>query len=126
VVNNVTDRQLVSSCQRTLGTGFIDHEAALVGMHNRVYVWVGGDMGSATSPNDPVFYLNHFNVDRFWVAWLVNEGRICVPSQSESAELAMHRLDDPMYSILMRQPITTTQMLDVSEFYTYDVLPSIA
>ena len=45
------------------------------GMHNRVHVWFGGDMGPDTSPNDPVFYLNHCNVDRIWEAWRVERGR---------------------------------------------------
>jgi tyrosinase len=83
-------------------------------------------MAPATSPNDPVFYLNHCNVDRVWEAWLVNQGRTYVPSQSESAQLAMHRLNDPMYSILISQPTTPAQMLDVSQLYTYDLLPSTA
>jgi len=30
--------------------------------------------GTGHSPNDPVFYLNHCNVDRIWEAWLVNQG----------------------------------------------------
>lgn len=38
-------------------------------LHNRVHVWVGGDMGPGTSPNDPVFYLHHCNVDRIWALW---------------------------------------------------------
>jgi tyrosinase len=96
------------------------------GMHNQVHVWIGGDMGPATSPNDPVFYLNHCNVDRIWEAWLVDQGRTYVPSQSESAQLATHRLNDPMYSILISQPTTPAQMLDVSQFYSYDLLPSTA
>jgi tyrosinase len=96
------------------------------GLHNRVHVWVGGDMLPSSSPNDPVFYLNHCNVDRIWEAWLVNQGRTYVPSQSESPQLAMHRLNDPMYSILISQPTTPAQMLDVSQFYTYDLLPSTA
>jgi tyrosinase len=95
-------------------------------MHNQVHVWIGGDMGPATSPNDPVFYLNHCNVDRIWEAWLVSQGRTYVPAQSESAQLAMHRLNDPMYSILISQATTPAQMLDVSQFYTYDLLPSTA
>jgi tyrosinase len=95
------------------------------GMHNRVHVWVGGDMGPATSPNDPVFYLNQCNVDRIWESWLVTNGRTYVPSQSESADLNMHRLNDPMYSILIQQSVTPAQMLDVSQFYSYDVLPSV-
>jgi len=38
-------------------------------MHNRVHVWIGGSMLPMTSPNDPVFYLNHCNEDRLWAAW---------------------------------------------------------
>jgi hypothetical protein len=59
--------------------------------------------------------------------WLIFEaGALAKPSQSESAQLAMHRLNDPMYSILISQPTTPAQMLDVSHFYTYDLLPSTA
>lgn len=39
------------------------------GLHNRVHVWVGGSMLINTSPNDPVFFLNHCNVDRIWAIW---------------------------------------------------------
>jgi tyrosinase len=39
------------------------------GMHNRVHVWVGGSMLPMSSPNDPVFFLNHCNVDRIWASW---------------------------------------------------------
>jgi tyrosinase len=39
------------------------------GVHDRVHEWVGGDMRTGTSPNDPVFYLHHANVDRIWAAW---------------------------------------------------------
>lgn len=42
-------------------------------LHNRVHVWVGGDMLPSSSPNDPVFYLNHCNVDRIWEAWLTRQ-----------------------------------------------------
>lgn len=38
-------------------------------LHNRVHIWVGGDMGPGTSPNDPVFWLHHCNVDRLWARW---------------------------------------------------------
>ena len=31
--------------------------ATAPGLHNRVHVWVGGDMLPSSSPNDPVFYL---------------------------------------------------------------------
>lgn len=38
-------------------------------LHNFVHVLVGGNMGGATSPNDPVFYLHHNMVDRVWAWW---------------------------------------------------------
>jgi tyrosinase len=38
-------------------------------LHNRVHVWVGGSMLINTSPNDPVFFVNHCNVDRIWALW---------------------------------------------------------
>ena len=39
------------------------------GLHNRIHGWVGGSMGPGTSPNDPVFFLHHCNVDRIWSQW---------------------------------------------------------
>jgi len=87
-------------------------------------VWVGGDMLFSSSPNDPVFYLNHCNVDRIWASWLNQFGATYVPDQSESDDLQGHRIDDAMYSLLTdpSNPITPGQMLDVQDFYSYDVL----
>ena len=90
-------------------------------LHNRVHVWVGGDMLPSSSPNDPVFYLNHCNVDRVWQAWLAQRGQVYVPAQTESNALRGHRIDDAMHA-LISQAMTPRQMLDVSEFYTYDSL----
>lgn len=86
-------------------------------MHNQVHVWVGGDMGPATSRNDPVFYLNHCIVDRIWEAWLVNQGRLCaepigISPVDHTPAKRRH------VSILIQQPITPAQMLDVSQFYS--------
>lgn len=93
------------------------------GLHNQVHVWVGGDMGPATSPNDPVFYLNHCNVDRVWEAWMRDRGRVYVPDQSASDDLELHRINDPLYSILITQPVTPADLLDASGFYSYEKLP---
>jgi tyrosinase len=37
--------------------------------HGDVHVAVGGEMGTARSPADPVFWLHHANVDRIWARW---------------------------------------------------------
>jgi tyrosinase len=38
-------------------------------IHNIVHVWIGGSAGTASSPNDPAFFLLHCNVDRLWAEW---------------------------------------------------------
>ena len=46
--------------------------APQVGMHNLVHCWVAGNNGTmnpASSPNDPVFFLHHSNIDRLWAVW---------------------------------------------------------
>lgn len=55
--------------------------SARVTLHNLVHPWVGGVVAAgdsparlgtmilSTSPNDPVFFLHHANVDRLWEIW---------------------------------------------------------
>ena len=61
-------------------------EAAEVDLHNRVHRWVGGfwesdgalaggTMMQMASPNDPVFWLHHCNLDRLWAAWQMMHSR---------------------------------------------------
>ena len=88
-------------------------------LHNRVHVWIGGDMGPRTSPNDPAFFLNHCNVDRIWEAWMGQQGRTYRPLDNEGP--AGHRINDTMFAIL-GQAFTPGQVLDVSASYTYDNL----
>ena len=91
------------------------------GMHNRVHVWVGGDMSPASSPNDPVFFLNHCNVDRIWEAWMQQRGRVYVPDQSAPKSLKGHRIDDQLSSLI--SPSTTpAAVLDATAQYEYDSL----
>ena len=44
------------------------------GMHDGVHAWVGGDMRTGTSPNDPLFWLHHANIDRIWGGWQTRHG----------------------------------------------------
>ena len=39
------------------------------GAHNQVHVYVGGTMEEMYSPADPVFWLNHAEIDRIWSIW---------------------------------------------------------
>jgi len=90
-------------------------------LHNRVHVWVGGDMLPSSSPNDPVFYINHCNVDRIWEAWLTKHGRSYLPPQSAPAFLKGHRINDQMSSLLSA-PMKPADVLDMTSIYVYDSL----
>jgi len=38
--------------------------------HGGVHVWIGGDMGVVpTAARDPIFWLHHGNIDRYWAGW---------------------------------------------------------
>jgi len=93
-------------------------------LHNRVHVWVGGDMAPGTSPNDPVFYLNHCNVDRLWEAWMARRGRVYRPRAADPGAPQGHRLDDIMMTLL-GQPLRPSDVLDPSPWYTYDNLNAV-
>ncbi|KAE8220046.1 hypothetical protein CF319_g6368 [Tilletia indica] len=44
------------------------------GPHSAIHQTVGGDMRQAYSPNEPIFFLHHANIDRLWWNWQ-NEGK---------------------------------------------------
>jgi tyrosinase len=95
------------------------------GLHNQVHNWVGGDMMLASSPNDPVFFLHHCNVDRIWEGWMSRHGRVYQPDMSAAGAPVGHRLDDPILSPILPgiTVATPATVLDVSAVYTFDVVP---
>jgi tyrosinase len=50
--------------------------------HNPVHNLIGGIMASMQSPQDPIFYLHHANVDRLWHAWALPDGKGMPPSSN--------------------------------------------
>lgn len=42
------------------------------GTHFPGHNWIGETMGGGRSPDDPLFYLHHCNVDRIWAIWQLN------------------------------------------------------
>jgi tyrosinase len=92
-------------------------------LHNRVHVWVGGDMGPGSSPNDPVFFLNHCLVDKLWDTWQqASASHTYAPTGQSTAgdPLLGHRAGDLIYSILTRNQPQIAAIQDVSGFYVYD------
>lgn len=37
--------------------------------HGAVHTYIGGDMMPSSSPNDPLFFLHHAQIDRMWAQW---------------------------------------------------------
>ena len=56
-----------------------NHPSGRSELHNRVHEWVGGSMLGAASPNDPLFWLLHSNIDRIWGQWQDQTGGEYVP-----------------------------------------------
>lgn len=44
-------------------------------LHNRVHLWVGGNMTPMTSPDDPVFFLHHCFIDKVWADWQAEQAK---------------------------------------------------
>jgi hypothetical protein len=44
-------------------------QSRLETVHNYVHAAVGGQMKTASSPHDPIFFLHHANIDRIWSRW---------------------------------------------------------
>ncbi len=111
-----------SSTMRDVIEGWRPHPP---GMHNRVHVWIGGDMAPASSPNDPVFFLNHCNVDRLWAAWQQKHpDSPYLPGSSAPASLKSHRLSDKLFSVFSNAP-KISNMIDIADVYTYDTVADV-
>lgn len=39
------------------------------GPHGAIHSGIGGDMSPSTSPNDPIFFIHHTQIDRLWWLW---------------------------------------------------------
>jgi len=99
-------------------------ETGPVHLHNTVHVFVGGDMGPGTSPNDPVFFLHHCNIDRIWALWqYANPGSGYTPVNNGPAG---HNLTDQMQFLTSADP-TPERSLDYRRTlgYIYDTDPPL-
>ena len=76
-----------------------------------------------TSPNDPVFWLHHANIDRLWSIWGARHGNAYAPT---TTNLHGQGLDDPMWP--WRQSgyfVSPRSVLDITPMgYAYDGGPA--
>ena len=90
--------------------------------HGSPHIWVGGAMGLPTSPNDPVFFLHHANVDRWWDEWIERNQnnpnfRPYRPLEGDPDSAGLD-INDPLYNFgnVSPEQLLATEPLG----YTYD------
>jgi hypothetical protein len=93
-------------------------------LHNRVHIWIGGDMGPGTSPNDPVFFLHHCNIDHLWARW--QYAHPAAPYAPAANGPPGHNLNDTMQFLTSANP-TPANSLDYRRTlgYIYDTDPPL-
>jgi tyrosinase len=84
--------------------------------HNDVHNLIGGWMPTMQSPQDPIFWLHHGNIDRLWAAWVAADQGRQVPPSSDS--YWQGSLNYGPSGTLTRLSVITTQAMG----YTYDNL----
>ncbi|MEI8052656.1 MAG: tyrosinase family protein [Bacteroidota bacterium] len=104
-------------------------------MHNVVHLYVGGvfplagggygegNMAQNTSPNDPVFWIHHANIDRIWTGWMNRHGRVYLPENNGPMQSNLNDVMEP-FSFRTDGKNTPKSMLYETDLgYRYDVLP---
>ena len=63
----------IRSLDANTSLDYTQFTALLESYHNTVHGWVGGTMNNIlVSPADPLFWMNHAEIDRIWAAWQAN------------------------------------------------------
>jgi tyrosinase len=97
-------------------------------LHNLVHRWVNGTMFLMASPNDPVFWLHHANVDRLWGDWQRQHPSVCPYSPTFGSVVGHNLYDQMIFNAMPPSPwadlSTPSMMLDHHALgYTYDSDP---
>ncbi|MEO3973797.1 tyrosinase family protein [Streptomyces sp. CAU 1734] len=85
-----------------------------VNLHNRVHVWVGGQMATGVSPNDPVFWMHHAFVDKLWADW-----QALHPSSPYLPAAGTANVVDLNDTMRPWNNVTPAALLDHTPHYTY-------
>ncbi|HFJ9274460.1 TPA: tyrosinase family protein [Bacillus cereus] len=97
--------------------------SALEEIHNAPHNWVGGVMAGAGSPEDPIFWLHHSNIDRLWAIWQEKHPSFSYVPLSGTPGADGIGLDDPMHEFKIGETntITPKDVLDHKSLgYEYD------
>ncbi|MFZ5668644.1 MAG: tyrosinase family protein [Pseudomonadota bacterium] len=94
--------------------------------HNLIHGFVGGDMGRLDrSPNDPLFWLHHANIDRIWALWQDRHRGEAGPA-AWRAEALGGFLDEAGRPVPSMTAGATVDTLTFGYRYAFDPTPPIA
>lgn len=82
--------------------------------HNQLHNLIGNAMADMVSPNDPIFWLHHANVDRIWVSWVAAGGGRKMPALSTSYWAGNH-----VYTSSLSMPRKQTYSTRTTLAYRY-------
>lgn len=94
--------------------------------HNLIHGFVGGDMGRLDrSPNDPIFWMHHANIDRIWTLWRDKHGGAVYPPAWRAESLGGF-LDPDGRPVPPVPAGTTVETAAFGYGYQFDPTPPIA
>lgn len=88
--------------------------------HGRVHSQIGGSMGRVpTAPADPIFWVHHSNIDRYWSAWIAAGGGRHMPPKDD----VLFWKEQFVYNLDGSWNLSVREMDDSENLgYTYDNL----
>lgn len=89
--------------------------------HNPVHDLIGGVMATMSSPEDPIFWLHHANVDRLWVAWISAGGGRRMPATTSAYWAGNHTYTA---SLVMARTSTYSTRTTLGYRYAVETMPT--
>jgi len=94
-----------------------DYEQFLLQLENgpnaAVNLGVGGDLSGITSPNDPIFFLHHAQLDRLWWLWQLEDPERLFTYNGKAKDHLDHSasLDDPVNMNGLAPDVAVSEMM---------------
>jgi len=90
------------------------------GPHNPVHNIIGGVMSDMNSPDDPIFWLHHANIDRLWVAWVAAGAGRAMPAITNSYWSGSFTYAS---YLTMTRTLTYANRMSLNYYYSNESLP---
>lgn len=97
-----------------------NHPTGEAELHNRVHLWIGGSMAIIYSPNDPIFWLLHANIDRVWAEWQAIYGLDYLPVMGALPGQNLHDIMSPFHTA----PADVLDHLALGYRYDTEIVPA--